>query len=69
MSTIPPTLTQLQLELLKIYSFEHSEEDLLAIKKMLAEYFAKKLVKQVDAAVAEKNISSDDLNRWLNEGA
>ena len=38
-------LSPLQLELLKIYAMNHSEEDLLEIKKMLGQYFAKKLRK------------------------
>ena len=33
-------LSELQLELLKIYSFNPSKEDLMEIKKMLAKYFA-----------------------------
>ncbi|MFM9949076.1 MAG: hypothetical protein ACKV1O_14135 [Saprospiraceae bacterium] len=60
-------LNPIQLELLKVYSFQHSEEDLLAIKKLLAEYFAKKLVKEVDEAVKRNNITEEDLDRWLNE--
>ena len=50
-------LTSLQSELLKVYSFSPSEEDLLAVKKLLAIYFANKLVKNVDAAVEEKGIT------------
>lgn len=69
MSTIPSSLTPLQMELLKMYSFEHSDEDLIAIKKMLAGYFAKKLVGKVDEAVNENNMSGDDLKAWLNEKA
>ncbi|MDZ4683243.1 MAG: hypothetical protein SH848_05090 [Saprospiraceae bacterium] len=53
--------------MLKVYSFQHSEEDLLAIKKLLAEYFAKKLVNEVDEAVKRNNITDEDLDRWLNE--
>ena len=36
-------LTELQFELLKIYSFNQSAEDLIQIKKILARYFARKL--------------------------
>lgn len=61
------TLSPLQLELLKIYSFKPSEIDLLEIKRLLANYFAEKLIKNVDAAIQEKNITEDDLESWLNE--
>lgn len=38
-------LSDLQLELLNVYSFQPKEEDLLAIKEMLARYFSGKLQK------------------------
>ena len=60
-------LSTLQLELLKVYSFNPSEEDLLVIKRMLATYFANKLVKRVDKAIENKGISGEDLEKWLNE--
>ena len=59
--------SSIQLELLKIYSFSPSEEDLLAVKKLLASYFANKLVKNVDNAIEEKGITEKDLDQWLNE--
>ncbi len=61
------TLSPLQLELLKIYSFKPSETDLLEIKRLLANYFAEKLIKNVDAAIQEKNITNEALESWLNE--
>ena len=60
-------LNPLQLELLKIYAMNPSEEDLLAIKAMLGRYFAQKLRKQVDKAVQEKGITTEDLDSWINE--
>ncbi|MEO6979959.1 MAG: hypothetical protein ABJA76_14075 [Mucilaginibacter sp.] len=60
-------LSSLQLELLKIYSFQPKEEDLMAVKEMLAKYFAEKLQKRIDQSVEEKNITEEDLNRWINE--
>jgi len=60
-------LSALQLELLKIYSFQPKEEDMLAVKKMLAEYFSERLQKNIQKAVIEKNITQEDLDRWINE--
>jgi len=60
-------LSDLQLELLNIYSFNPDEKDLIAIRKLLAEYFSEKLIKKVGQAVTDKNISEEDLDRWLNE--
>lgn len=60
-------LTSLQLELLNVYSFEPDEKDLTAIKTMLAEYFSDKLIDKVGEAVKERQITEQDLDRWLNE--
>ncbi|HHH49348.1 MAG TPA: hypothetical protein ENK52_00020 [Saprospiraceae bacterium] len=60
-------LTTLQLELLKVYSFNPSNEDLIKIKKMLASFFAEKLTDNVQKAIEEKNITDEDLENWLNE--
>lgn len=59
-------LSPLQLELLKIYSMNHTEEDLLEIKRMLGKYFAKKLRFKVDTAVKEKGITQKDLDGWID---
>lgn len=60
-------LTPLQLELLRVYSFNPDEEDVLAIKKMLAIYFSKKLIHKIDRAIEEKGITEQELDFWLNE--
>ena len=60
-------LSELQLELLKIYSFNPSEEDLIEIKKMLANYFSDKLISKVQEGIDQKGITDDDLEKWLNE--
>ncbi|TZF86358.1 hypothetical protein FW774_04740 (plasmid) [Pedobacter sp. BS3] len=59
-------LSALQLELLNVYSFQPKEEDLLAIKKMLAQYFSDKLQKNIQKAVDDKGITEKDLDKWLN---
>jgi len=60
-------LNALQLELLNIYSFQPKEEDLLAIKQLLANYFSDKLQKNIKKAIKEKNITQEDLDQWINE--
>ena len=59
-------LSGLQLELLKVYSFEPSPNDLQQIKQMLAKFFANKLVDNVQKSVEENNITENDLENWLN---
>ena len=60
-------LNSLQLELLNMYSFNPKEEDLLAIRDMLAQYFSGKLLKNVQQSIKEKNITEEDLDRLVNE--
>ncbi|MEM1323883.1 MAG: hypothetical protein AAGG75_26725 [Bacteroidota bacterium] len=59
-------LSPLQLELLKVYALNPSQEDMLEIKKMLANYFADKLSANVAKAIEDKNIKDEDLESWLN---
>ena len=68
---MPPDqkLSSLQLELLKVYSFNPSEEELLEIRTMLAKYFAGKLIEKVDEKVKEKNYTAKDFDSILNEDA
>ncbi len=60
-------LSSLQLDLLKVYSFQPSEADLLAVRRLLANYFSDKLIGKIGQAVEAKQITEADLDRWLNE--
>ena len=60
-------LSPLQLELLKVYSFNPSEKELLEIKNMLAAFFAHRFIEKVQNAAADKGISNETLDQWLNE--
>ncbi len=61
------SLSNLQQELLKLYSSNIEDADLLHIKKYLATYFADKAIKEADKIWDEKNYSRDTMNQWLNE--
>jgi len=60
-------LNPLQLELLNMYSFNPKEEDLLVVRDFLAKYFSEKLLKNVKISIEKKNITEEDLDRWINE--
>jgi hypothetical protein len=60
-------LTNLQLEILKLYSFDLSEAELLDLKNVLARHFANRLTKRVDAIWQEKGYTTEDMEHWLNE--
>lgn len=60
-------LTDLQLELLKIYSFNTDEEDLLHVKSILGKYFAHRLTRLVNKNVMQKGLKQKDIDQWLDE--
>lgn len=60
-------LSNLQQELLKIYSSNIEEIDLLNIKKMLANYFAEKAIKEADGIWDEKGYTNSTMQEWLTE--
>jgi hypothetical protein len=60
-------LTNLQLELLRIYSFNPSTEELQEVKTLLGKYFAQKFTDTVNKAVTKKKITDADLDKWLND--
>lgn len=64
---IESKLSTLQLELLKIFAFNPSEEELLEVKDMLARFFAYRFTEKIAQAAEEQGISETDLDNWLEE--
>lgn len=58
------SLSNLQLELLKLYSTGVSEEDLLNIRRLMVQYFADKITRQMDELIAENEWSPEDMQAW-----
>ena len=53
-------LTSLQLELVKLFDFQTSKKQLLEIKGLLADYFAKNTTKKMDDFLLENNLDLDE---------
>jgi len=60
-------MTNLQIELLKLYSTNLTEEELKQLKTQLAKFFADKAVKEADKVWQEKGLSQDVMEQWLRE--
>jgi hypothetical protein len=60
-------LSNLQLELIKLYSFDVAENDLLQIKKILGNFFANKAIDEADSIWNEKKYNNDEMDKWVNE--
>jgi len=65
--TTPQPLSNLQQELLKIYSSNVEEQDLLNIKKYLARYFADKAIADSNQLWEGKNYHFETMKQWLHE--
>ena len=63
---IPRPLTNLQLELLKIFSRNISDETLLEIRQLLAEYFAKRAVEGANKVWDEQGWNDEKVDELLN---
>ncbi len=60
-------LSNLQKELLKLYTSNVSETDLLTIKRFLVKFFAEKAITEADKIWDEKGYSNETMKNWLNE--
>jgi len=61
------TMSNLQLELLRLYGNGVSEENLREIKTILAKYFADKATDAMDVVWDEKDLTEQTMIDWTNE--
>ena len=59
-----PPLSNLQLELLKTFNRNVPDEDLLAIRKMLTQYFAQKAATVADEAWESEGFTEETATSW-----
>lgn len=64
---MPASFSNLQKELLRLYSADVSEEDLLQIQQLIGKYFADKATNSMENFLMKKEISTDQYNNWENE--
>lgn len=62
-------LSNLQLELLKIYQFELEDEQLIEIKDLLARYFAEKASGEMDRLWDGNGWTDSTMDKWLEGNA
>ena len=67
MEQVAKPLTNLQLELLKVFSYELSEEELLDIRALLVKHFSTQMKKRATGIWQEKGYSQQDMINWLND--
>jgi len=67
MKTSTNKLTNLQLELVKLFSYDLKENQLREIRSLLAQYFAEKATTEADKLWKEKGWSNKTMIKWANE--
>jgi hypothetical protein len=65
--TAPKHLSNIQVELLKLYANDLPDEQLYDIKLMLARYFAQKATEAMDKQWNERGLTEQDMVNWTNE--
>ena len=60
-------LSNLQIELLKVFSYDLSDVQLLDIKILLSNYFAQKASDRMDELWEEKGWTVETMKEWGNE--
>lgn len=63
----PHKLSNLQLELLKIFSHNLSDEQLTEIRNLLANYFLEKASDEMDRLWEERGWTEETMREWANE--
>jgi len=65
--TIPTRLSNLQMELLKLYSYNVSENELKDIQKLLANYFSEKIDTEMNQLWESNNWNDETVESWKSE--
>ena len=61
------TLSNVQLELIKLYSTNLEYDELMELKTILASHFAEKAINEADNIWNQKDMSAGTMEDWLNE--
>jgi hypothetical protein len=67
MKGIATPLSNLQLEILKLYSTNLDKTELTELKNQLAGFYAKKSIENANRVWKEKKLTNDDMDNWLND--
>lgn len=66
-AAVQPPLTNLQMELLRLFARQLPESDLLAIRDMIAQYLLEKAFFEADTAWEAKGYNIESFQQKLNE--
>jgi hypothetical protein len=67
MSVLNYPLSNVQIELMKLFNTNLSEQELAELKNVIAGFYAEKAIANADAIWKARNLSNEDMDNWLNE--
>ena len=62
-----PLLSNVQIELLKLYSVNVSDDVLLELKKIISKFLMQKMREEADKVWGEKGYTESNINEWLGK--
>ena len=65
--TLDKPLTNLQMELLRLYSHNLSDEQLLEFRDILSKFFMKLATEEADKIWLERGYTEETVRKWLNK--
>ncbi len=60
------SLSNIQIELLKLFSTNLSENDMRELKEIIAVFYAQKSIEFANQAWLEKKVTNAEIESWLN---
>ena len=60
-------ITNMQLELMKLFSVDLSEKQILDLKKILVNFFSEQATKEMDNLWDENKWNNKTMKKWANE--
>lgn len=60
-------LSNIQLELLKLFSTGMTDEEVIELKDLLFKFHAEKAIEKANTIWDERNLTDADMDNWLNE--
>lgn len=67
MNELKLPLTNIQMELFKLFAIDMSEKDLFKLKELLANFFAKKAIESANELWNKRGLTDNDMDLWHNE--
>lgn len=67
MREIKAPLTNLQMEYLKLLSFDLGENDMKELRLLIAKFLNERMQKEIGKVWEEKKYSIETINQWLDE--